>query len=501
MAGIGFELKRLFARKGILSTIRAYGYAGIVCTGPMLLGVTLLLGITYLAQWAGAGKHERELLVSMITYALLFSLILTSVFSMVTTRYIADMLYIKDNKAILPSFYGSLVIMLAIGGVAYGTFLFFSGIELNYQLLSLLLFLTLTVTWTEINYLTAIKDYRSILKVFAVSLVVAFLVGVGLIRLSHLTTTVALLIAINSGYGIMAVWYFNLLYRYFPEGNGSSMNFLRWVDRYNRLVWVGVFVTLGMFGHLLIMWSSPLGVQIQGLFYGAPEYDVAALVAFFSILITTVTFVTSVEVRFYPQYRNYFSLFNDGGCIGDIERAENTMLQVLKEELGYLEQKQVFTTLLFVVIGSQVLALLPLGFTDNTLGIYRVLCVGYTLYAIGNSFMLILLYFADNKGAFIVSFVFVFFTNLFTFLLRSISSTFYGFGFVLGSLLFCIAAYIRLYRYISKLKYHVLSEQPVFAKEPNGVFTRLCNVLDNRLVQKQKSQEKSRQAKTYIADE
>ena len=34
MAGIGFELKRLFKRKGLFATMRAYGYAGIVCTGP-----------------------------------------------------------------------------------------------------------------------------------------------------------------------------------------------------------------------------------------------------------------------------------------------------------------------------------------------------------------------------------------------------------------------------------------------------------------------------------
>ena len=41
MAGIGFELKKLFRRKGMLAGLRAYGYAGIICTGPMLLGVLL----------------------------------------------------------------------------------------------------------------------------------------------------------------------------------------------------------------------------------------------------------------------------------------------------------------------------------------------------------------------------------------------------------------------------------------------------------------------------
>ena len=44
MAGIGFELKKLFRRKGIFASFRAYGYAGVICTGPMLLGVLLLLG-------------------------------------------------------------------------------------------------------------------------------------------------------------------------------------------------------------------------------------------------------------------------------------------------------------------------------------------------------------------------------------------------------------------------------------------------------------------------
>ena len=44
MAGIGFELKKLFRRKGLFASLRAYGYAGIICTGPMLLGVALQMG-------------------------------------------------------------------------------------------------------------------------------------------------------------------------------------------------------------------------------------------------------------------------------------------------------------------------------------------------------------------------------------------------------------------------------------------------------------------------
>ena len=45
MAGIGFELKKLFQKRGLAATAKAYGYAGVICTGPMLLGIVLLIGI------------------------------------------------------------------------------------------------------------------------------------------------------------------------------------------------------------------------------------------------------------------------------------------------------------------------------------------------------------------------------------------------------------------------------------------------------------------------
>lgn len=490
MAGIGFELKRLFAKKGILATARAYGYAGMVCTGPMLLGVALLVGVMMLADYGGSARDERELLVSMITYALLASLAVTSIFSMLTTRYIADMIYTGQREKIMPSFYGGCALMLVSGGIGYGIFLHFSGIGETWRILSLILFLTLIITWTEINYLTAIKDYKSIFIVFILAILLIFLTGYLLIILTPLPVVTALLIAVCAGYGVMGLCYFILLYRYFPEGFGTSMNFLRWVDKFPPLTGIGFFITLGLFGHLLIMWSSPLGVRIKGLFYGAPEYDVAALMAFFSILVTTINFVTSVETKFYPHYRNYFSLFNEGGCISDIEIAESNMISTLQNEMSYLAQKQAFTTIVFIVVGSLLLPRLQLGFTSDMLGIYRLLCVGYALYAIGNSIILILLYFADNKGALWVSFLFAVIPNLITWLLKDGNDAYYGLGFILGAAVFCLLALFRLDKYLSKLKYHVLGEQPVFDTRTYGFFTWLCDKLEKRAQKKQRARRK-----------
>lgn len=481
MAGIGFELKKLFSRKGLIATVRAYGYATLVCAGPMLLGFLLLLFAMLFADFSGAARHDRELLVTLLTHALLASLVVTSLFSMLTTRFCADMLYEKKYNQIISSFYGSLWMMLIFGGIGYGVFLYFSGVAFLYKILSWIFFMILIVVWTEISYLTMLKDYRGIILAFAVSVAGALALGALLLFVFHIEAVTALLIAITVGYAVMMLWYFALIYRYFPEGFGSSMRFLQWFDTTPQLGFTGFFITLGLFGHLTLMWwCSPLKVQVEGLFYGAPAYDVPAIFAFFSILLTTVNFTTSVETRFYPRYKEYFSLFNDGGSIENINEAEEVMTQVLSEELGYLALKQIFSTLIFIIFGTIILPQLPLGFSSEMLRIYRTLCVGYAFYAIGNSLMLMSQYFSDLKGALMSSAVFAVGANLSTLLLAIFVKGFYGFGFIFGSALFCVVAAVRLCLYLRKLKFNVLSRQPLFASSRIGLFTRLADRFDRR---------------------
>lgn len=65
MAGIGFELKKLFHRRGLMAMLRAYGYAGVICAGPMLLGVLLQFGVLIVSSWWQVGRPDRDLLVCM----------------------------------------------------------------------------------------------------------------------------------------------------------------------------------------------------------------------------------------------------------------------------------------------------------------------------------------------------------------------------------------------------------------------------------------------------
>lgn len=483
MAGIGFELKKMFHKKGLFAKIRAYGYAGIVCVGPMILGFSLLLMIRMIAVWGGATEHEAELLNCIVTYCLLASLIVTNTFSLLITRYIADQLYMERKQSILPSFHGSVSLMLILGETLFGIFLFFSGISFLAGFMAWIFFGELVVVWQEMNYLTAIKDYRGLMLTFLYALLISAVVAVVLILLG-VPVLYAMLAAVEFGYGFMMVRYYILLTQYFPAGNTSCFEFLRWMDQYPQLVLVGFSITMGLFGHLVIMWTSSVRHQVEGLFYEAPIHDIPAIIAFFSILVTTVNFVTSVEVNFYETYRNYFSLFNDSGALMDIKQAEREMRIVLDRELSNTFLKQVFSTVIFVIGGSIVLPMLPLGMSNAMLGIFRVLCLGYAFYTIANCIMLIQLYFSDNTGAMISSVAYMLVSCIGTWIVRNQSIYFYGLGFLLGGIVFTFVGMFLLRRYLNRLMYHVLSEQPIVRSVYRGTMTKISEYFTRKYNEK-----------------
>lgn len=479
MAGIGFELKGLFKKKGVIALFRAYGYAGIITTGPMILGIVLLLGVMLLAKSAGLAKQEQDLLVCMVTYALLASLTVTSFFSMVNTRYIADMLYEERHDAVLASFFGVCGILLVAGGILYGVFLCFAGISLVYIILNFLLFSELIVVWMAMNYLTAVKDYRGILKAFIAAVAASFLSGWLLLKFNGPSAAV-LLTAVCIGYGLMMAMDVILLLKYFPQGDTGCLYFLRWLDEYRSLAYTGLFTNIGLFSHLVIIWAGPAGTQVQGLFYGAPVHDVPALTAFLSILITTINFVVSVEVNFYPKYRTYYGLFNEKGSIKEIQEAEEEMLTVLDKELLYTARKQLYMTAFMLSVGLLLLEKLPLGFNDIMEGYFRTLCIGYGIYAVANTIMLMLLYFTDYKGAFISTGIFALVSTLGTLASLQFNPVYYGFGFIAGSTAFFVAVWIRLKLFTGKLSYHILSTQPIIASAKIGIFTKIAERMERK---------------------
>ncbi len=480
MAGIGFSLKTLFSKKGVLNLCKAYGYAGVVTSGPMILGMLMLIGLSFVARVGNLPETERNLLNCMLTYSLLVSLFVSTWFNMVVTRFVSDMLYEDRPEKIMPSFFGTVAIEIILCLAGYGTFLAFTDVPLICKLLCLWLAMSLLVVWTEMIYLTALKDFQSIILTFAICLLTGFLAAL-ILLLRGLISMESLMLCMILAYGLLGVRLLQLMLSYFPRSEGSHFSFLKWFDRYPSLTFSGIMVEIGLFSHLIIMYFGPLGVQVRSLFYGSPEYDVPALISFFSLLITNVGFVTSAEVNFYPKYSNYYGLFSDRGTIHDIQLAEKEMLDVLRRELVFLGSKQLFTTLLFIVIGTPIVSSLFPGTTSLSLSIYRLLCVGYGLYAVGNTMMLIGLYFEDYLGAALSTGAFgLISTAMNIWQINCGSVSYYGFGFLVGALAFFFIALVRLNWYARRLPYFLLARQSLVPGREKGLFTAIATRLDAR---------------------
>ena len=104
----------------------------------------------------------------------------------------------------------------------------------------------------------------------------AFGAGALLVLLARAPALEGFLFAVALGYGVMMMLDVWRLCRYFPDRQGSPWLFLRWVDRFLPLALTGLCTDIGLFAHLVLVWLGPIGVQVKGLFYGAPYYDVPA---------------------------------------------------------------------------------------------------------------------------------------------------------------------------------------------------------------------------------
>ncbi len=490
MAGIGFELKKLFKATGVLGVLRAYGYTGMITAGPMLLGIFYLMGIGIISNYFGLDELSRQLLTSMITYNLLISLLVTGVLGMVVTRYISDMLYQEREDEVVGSLSGVLFIILPIGCLIYGIIQITTGVGLVRMLLNLVMLAELLSVWMMMNYLTAIKNYKGILIGYVVSIIVS-LGGAYMACLLIGVSIELLLVFVCIGYGVMMCVDVYLLYQYFPAKGKAYFDFLHWIDEYKSLVVIGLFSSIGLYSHLVIAWFSKIGIHIQGQYYGAPQHDIPALFAFMTILITNINFVASVEVHFYPKYRKYYDLFNGKGSIGEIQVAEKEMKEVLLHELVYTARRQFYATALMLSVGMTLLNKLPLGFDDTMDGYFRILCVGYGVYAIGNVIMLILMYFTDYEGSAIATIIFAGVTTIGSIMSLNFDVRYYGFAFAIGCMAYLIYCILRLYDFLQNIPYHILASQPMVRKETRSVFTFLGEDL-NRFFEKHEAPGKAK---------
>jgi polysaccharide biosynthesis protein PelG len=478
MAGIGFELKKLFKEAGFFSSLRAYAYSALVLLGPFVLCTVVIVAIMQLLGYIDVSFKDRELFIASVVYAFIFSQIMVSGFKMMISRFISDMLYSEKFEFIMPSLYGVLSIAVPLSGIIGILFFWNSPIQFEIKLVSYLLFIELVIVFIMMEYLSTLKDYMKIVKSFLWGIGTIIVLSFVFIKFTNLLTVFGLILAMDSGFFIIIVSLMVYLKNFFGKSSNKYFEFIRHMDKYPALFFIAFFYTLGLYSHNFLLWTSELGVRIGGTYIYAPTYDVPTFYAFLSIMPSMIVFVVSIETSFYDKYKAYYTLITGKGNLTDIENAKKDMTRTLWSEIRNIMEIQLFFTLIFISIGYYVLP--KIGLSQLSIDIFNLLALGAYFNVIMLIIILLLLYFEDRKGALFVAGTFLAGNVIFTYLTMNYSENTYGLGFFLAALVSVILAIIELIVYLKNINYHTFCGQPIVYKEKVGFFSHLVDFFTPR---------------------
>ncbi|OXM86659.1 exopolysaccharide Pel transporter PelG [Paenibacillus rigui] len=476
MAGIGFELKKLFRGNGIVNYIKAYAFSSMVTVGPMMLCMVMLTVLQFILKERQVSFLERELFLSSIQYAFIFSLLVTSFFTMVISRYLADTFYVKEYERILPSFYGLSITCLIIGEIVAAAYLWSSPLSLLFKCTLYVLYAELIIIWLLSVYMSALKDYARIAKAFIIGVVVTLLCAAVLFYGFKAQTALWALASMMCGFLVIILLLKNQLESYFPRGNKNYFAFFTYVEKYPSLALTGFFTTLGIYLHNFIYWKSEFGVKVADTFWFAPAYDVPVFYAYLTIVPTMVVFVVSVETSFYEKFRAYYNVILGSGTLRDIERAKKEMRNVLFQEISFIMQVQLVVSILAMSLGIKILPML--GLSGEEMDTFNILVLGDFLYMILFVIVLLLLYFDDRKGAMWSAAVFLALNLIFAIVLYPYKH--YGLSYFLSAFGAFAVAMGRLLYIVKNVDYYTFCSQPIVTRTKYLLTEKLLSRLEKK---------------------
>ena len=457
MAGIGFELKRLFNKDGIIHSVFAGLYATVVTIGPTIMVILTINLMYFLLPYVKIAWMQREVLSSTILYVFIFSLIVSSPVNIILSRFCADKIYMEEFESILPALdMGNLIlaVLTVVTGVPFGIAMYFKGgFSAGYILVSYLFYTGLVFTFYCMTFITLLKEYRKITYSFLFSLMLGIGFSWAAVFWWNFSVVNGILCGLALSFNLIAVFLMARLRRTFNKHNTSNREVLTYFKKYWKLFMANLFYTLGIYSHNFIFWLlSPYQVIVAKVFWTAPVYDVVTYLAMLSNLSILVIFVVNVETKFHTAYKAYCESII-GAAGKDIIKAKNKMIEVLRRELLYIIQTQMIINICVFVL---VIAFASnLGIAGRILTMYPVMSVAYMIIYLLQSLMIFQFYLDDAPGARLASMLFLLGTAAGSLLSVRFTPVFAGAGVLFGAFSGFTTAFFRIRHKLIHLDEHI----------------------------------------------
>lgn len=447
MAGIGFALQAL-SRKGTLSAgFAAFAVSAIVAVGPWLFTVLSVAGIN-MATVSNTGLHALAEMRIVLIYNFSISLVLSGPVALVTTRFLADGLYARNMSKAPGALFAALAITLATQApVACWLYLVEARLSPQMQLIAIVSYLIVACLWIAAVFLSALKDYLTVTIAFASGLLAAF--GLSLALSGY--GAEGLLGGFSAG---LALTLFTLLARIFaeyPTRITSPWALLSYFRRYPELALSGLIYNAGIWVDKWIMWMSPDAIRPASNLVSFPAYDGAMFAAQLTMVPAIALFVYTVETKFFLAYRTFYRTIERHGTLGRIEAAHRDITRTLTRSAQTLGGLQLALALCVVALSPLMLNLLDLH--ASQLGMFRLGVIGAAFHAIFLFLTIVLAYFDLRRHVLAVHSLFFALNAAGTLLTLSLGEAWFGYGYVLASVVTAAVATLSAMNAVGRLPY------------------------------------------------
>ncbi|AKJ68082.1 hypothetical protein PATSB16_20020 [Pandoraea thiooxydans] len=450
MAGIGFELRKILKRDSLTGTLTAYGYAGIISAGPLVLSILgiLLIGLLSLSTVEPPVRIVQFQI--SVTYLMAVSLIVTGALQLSFTRFISDRLFERRPDRVLPNYNAvALVTTVVTGVLGLGLALTaFRHESTLYRLLMLAGFVIISNIWIGVIFLTSVKQYRAILAIFFVGYLTTVIFAVALNRYG----LEGLMGGFVIGHLILLIGLGSLIHR-----NYRSDDYLSWevFDRrfaYPSLMFVGLLFNLGVWLDKFMFWFSPAtGQVVIGPLHASLIYDLPVFISYLCVIPGMAVFLLRIETDFVEYYDAYYDAIRNGGTLKYIQDMRDMMVRSVRTGLYEILKIQALVTLLIFAFGDKLLRLL--GISTLYLPLLHIDVISASLQVLFLGALNIFFYLDRRRVVLGLTAVFVLLSGLFTWITLEMGPNTYGYGYAGALLVVILLSVDMLDRRFASLEY------------------------------------------------
>lgn len=449
MAGIGVQLNRIFNKNTVTTSIYGIGFSFTYTIAPMLSIIGCLLAMYKVLGFDSVGFTERELFSCSVLYIFIFSMLTSSPFNSVLSKYQTDKIYEQKYEDIRPCIIVGTITNLTFSSLIAIPFCIravLKGIPIYYMFTVYMGYLGFCLTLSTMVYNSILKQYKKMCAYFVISMGLTFVLSLIFKHIFNFSITYSMLLALTVGFLLIASLELANVLRFFTTNSNNYRDILHYYRIYWKLIAANFLYTLGLFSHNFVFWMQPWRLVVFDTYVCNQPYDMASFLAMFTNISAGVFFISRVEMHFHEKYKNYMEAII-GGKLDTIEKTKKRMFQVLSSQLITLAHFQFIITVIIYLIAVTVLP--TIGFSGLVMEIYPLLTVGYYITFIMYSELLFLYYFNDLTGGMINGLLFTVFSVIGSLFSANFNPLWYGAGFTVAGFISFTYSYFRL-RWIEK---------------------------------------------------